>query len=271
MTIAAIPARASKPRDAPRSAEAGSAMALPEHLREARVRATRAAAALLIGLAVGFVFSDQILDVLRSPVEQLAASRSASLNYDTVTAAFDLKVRIALFTAVVLSSPIWLTELLAFIAPGLTRREKKYTFGFTAAAIPLFVAGCVFGFLLFPRMVEVLTGIGSDHDSTILTATYYVDFVMKIVLAMGVAFVLPVFVVALNLMGAVSASTLRRSWRVIVVLIAVFSALVTPAADVLSMFLVAVPMSLLFGAAVLITYLHDRRRHPAPTEPERVE
>ncbi|AVM01131.1 twin-arginine translocase subunit TatC [Gordonia iterans] len=259
MTITATRPAESETRSGPEPVASGGAMALPEHLREARVRAVRAAAALLIGLVAGFVFADPILDVLRTPIEQLAESRSASLNYDTVTAAFDLKVRIALFTAVVLSSPVWLTELLAFVSPGLTRREKRYTFGFAAAAVPLFGAGCVFGFLLFPRMVEVLTGIGSEHDSTILTAGYYVDFVMKIVLAMGIAFVLPVFVVALNLMGVVSAATLRRSWRVIVVLIAVFSALVTPAADVLSMFLVAVPMALLFCAAVLITHLHHRR------------
>ncbi len=234
-------------------------MPLAGHVREARRRALRAAVSLLVGMVVGFVLSDQILDVLRTPVEELARSRQASLNYDTVTGAFDLELKIALFTGVIVSSPVWLRELFAYVTPGLTRREKKYVLGFSAAAAPLFAAGCVFGFLIFPRMVSVLAGFSSDQDSTILNASYYVDFVMKIVLATGIAFVLPALLVMLNCLGILSAHTLRGSWRVIVVVIALFSALVTPAADVLSMFSVALPMSALFGAALAITALHDRR------------
>ncbi|USI90163.1 twin-arginine translocase subunit TatC [Rhodococcus pyridinivorans] len=234
-------------------------MPLADHLNEARRRGLRAAVALLVGVIAGFVFADQILDVLRAPIEELARSRQASLNYDTVTGAFDVELKIALFTGIIVSSPVWLRELFAYITPGLTRREKTYTIGFSAAAAPLFAAGCTFGFLLFPRMVSVLTGFSSDQDSTLLNASYYVDFVMKIVLATGVAFVLPAVLVMLNCLGIVSAHALRRSWRLIVVVITLFSALVTPAADVLSMFLVAVPMSALFGAALLITGLHDRR------------
>ncbi|WP_328811539.1 twin-arginine translocase subunit TatC [Rhodococcus sp. NBC_00294] len=234
-------------------------MPLAGHVSEARRRATRAAVSLVVGVILGFVLSDQILDVLRTPVEELAQSRQASLNYDTVTGAFDLQMRIGLFSGIILSSPVWLRELFAYLTPGLTAREKKYVLGFTAAAVPLFAAGCAFGFLIFPRMVTVLASFSSDQDSTILDASYYVDFVMKIVLATGVAFVLPVLLVMLNCLGVLSAHRLRSSWRIIVVVIALFSALVTPAADVLSMFLVALPMSALFGAAVAITTVHDRR------------
>jgi sec-independent protein translocase protein TatC len=234
-------------------------MPLAGHLREARRRATRAAVSLLVGVVIGFLLTDQILDILRAPVEELAQSRSASLNYDTVTGAFDLELRIALFSGVIVSSPVWLRELFAYLTPGMTRREKKYVLGFSAAAAPLFVAGCAFGFLIFPRMVSVLAGFSSDQDSTILNASYYVDFVMKIVLATGIAFVLPALLVMLNCLGIVSAHKLRNSWRIIVVVIALFSALVTPAADVMSMFIVALPMAVLFGAAVAITTVHDRR------------
>ncbi|RRQ28003.1 twin-arginine translocase subunit TatC [Rhodococcus sp. Eu-32] len=234
-------------------------MPIAGHLREARRRATRAAVSLLVGVVLGFLLTVQILDILRAPVEELAQSRQASLNYDTVTGAFDLELRIALFTGVIVSSPVWLRELFAFLTPGLTRREKKYVLGFSAAAAPLFAAGCVFGFLIFPRMVSVLAGFSSDQDSTILNASYYVDFVMKIVLATGIAFVLPALLVMLNCLGIVPAHKLRSSWRIIVVVIALFSALVTPAADVMSMFIVALPMAVLFGAAVAITTLHDKR------------
>lgn len=247
-------------------------MPLTGHLREARRRSVRAAAALVVGVSVGFLVADPILEVLRSPIEAIARDRAASLNYDTVTGAFDVKVRIALLSGIVLSSPVWLVELAAFALPGLTRRERRYVLGFAAAAIVLFGIGCAFGFWLFPHMVQVLTGLSSDDDSTILTAASYVDFVVKVVVATGIAFVLPVAVVMAHFLGVVSAAALRRSWRVIVVVITLFSALVTPAADVVSMFLVALPMAALFGVALIITEARERRaRRRAVTEVEATE
>lgn len=234
-------------------------MPLAGHVREARRRGLRVAVALLVAVTIGFLISNQVLGLLRQPVEELASMREASLNYDTVTGAFDLRLRIALITGVVLSSPVWLLELFLFITPGLNPRERRYTVGFLSAALPLFVAGCTFGLLVLPHVVSTLTGFSSPDDSTILTASYYVDFALKLVLAVGIAFVMPVFVVILNLMGVLPAATMRRSWRTVVVVITLFSALVTPAADVLSMFLVAVPMSAIFAAALLVATLHDRR------------
>lgn len=252
-----------------REAPAKGTMPLAGHLREARGRSTRAVAALLAATVVGYLLSGQVLDVLRAPIEDLATTRQASLNYDTVTAAFDLRLKIAIVTGVVLSSPVWLGQLFAFVTPGLTRRERRWTTGFLVVAVPLFVAGCLFGFWIFPHMVRVLTGFSGPEDSTILTASYYVDFVLHVVLATGVAFVLPVFLVALNVLGLLPASTLRRSWRVIVVVITLFSALVTPAADVMSMFFVAAPMAVLFGAAVAVTHVHDRRVEQRAGRPAR--
>ncbi|GAB3073718.1 twin-arginine translocase subunit TatC [Nocardioides zeae] len=243
---------------APESPPRGE-MPLADHLREARRRTVRAAAALVVGVVVGYLLSDHVLDVLRAPIEELGESRQASLNYDTVTAAFDLKLKIAIFSGIVLSSPVWFLELVAFVTPGLTGRERRAATGFLLAAVPLFAGGCAFGFWLFPHMVRVLAGFSSTEDTTILTASYYVDFVLRVVLATGIAFVLPVFLVALNLLGVLPARTLLRGWRAIVVVIVLFSALVTPAADVMSMFFVAAPMSVLFGAALVVTQVHDRR------------
>lgn len=241
------------------TAPARDGMPLSSHLREARTRSLRAVAALLVGVVAGYLLSDQILEVVRAPITALAESRDASLNYDSITGAFDLRLKIALFAGVALSSPVWMYELLAFLAPGLNTREKRYTFGFLAASVPLFVGGCLTGLLLFPHVVELLASFASTEDSTLLQASYYVDFILKIVLATGIAFVLPVFVVMLNLLGVVSARAIAKSWRVVVVAIVLFSAIVTPAADVLSMFLIAVPMTTLFLVALLISWLHDRR------------
>ena len=242
------------------STAAGVMLPLSALLREAGSRAVRAAVALLIGTVVGYFTSDLVMDVLRAPITDLAASRSASLNYDSVTGAFDLQLRIAVYSGIILSSPVWLGEIFGFLTPGLTAKEKKYTFGFLGAALPLFVVGCLTGLYVFPRMVEVLTSFASSEDSTILQASYYFDFVFKIVIATGIAFVLPVFLVVLNFIGLLSARSIAKAWRVSIVGIVVFAALVTPAADVLSMFFVAAPMVLLFLAALAIAWLHDRAR-----------
>lgn len=254
MTATAIASTTATATAPPRAAQ----MPLAEHAREARTRLVRVAAAFVVAAVVGYLLSDQVLDVLRAPIVEIAASQDASLNYDSVTAAFDLKLQIALYAAVVLSSPAWLYEGLAYLSPGLTRREKKYTFGFLFAALPLFAAGCTAGVLLFPHMVQLLAGFASSEDSTLLVASDYVDFVLKVVLSTGLAFTLPVFMVLANFLGLVSAHTLARGWRVCVVVIILFSALVTPAADVLSMFLVALPMTALFFTAFIITHLRDR-------------
>ena len=234
-------------------------MPIAAHLTEARTRGLRAAMALLIAIVVGFALSDPILDILRQPIETLAEQRDASMNYDSITGAFDLKLRIALFSGIVLSSPAWIFEIFAFAAPGLTKREKRYTYGFAFAGLALFLVGCVTAFFFFPHMVELLAGFASAEDSTILVASTYVDFVMKIVAATGIAFVLPVLIVLLNVVGVLPAATIRRSWRVSLVAIIAFSAMVTPSADVLSMFLIAVPMAALYAAAAVISAFHDRR------------
>lgn len=234
------------------------AMPVAAHLREATRRAVRAAVAIVVGALAGWFLFEPVMALVRAPIVQIAAERDASLNFDSVTGAFDLHLRVALVAGLVLASPAWLYELFAFVLPGLTRRERRYVLGSVAAAAPLFVAGCLTGLTLFPHMVSVLAGFASSEDSTILDASAYIDFVLKIVVATGIAFVLPVVLVVLNAAGILPARTLARSWRYVLVGIVLFSALATPSADVLSMVLVAVPMTALFAAALVVAALHDR-------------
>lgn len=265
MTVTAAPTAAAS------RLEAAARMSVAAHLDEARRRAVRAAVAIAIGALAGWFLYDPLMELVRSPIAQIAAERNASLNFDSVTGAFDLRLRVALVAGFVLASPVWLYHLFAFVLPGLTRRERRYVLGSVGAAAPLFAAGCATGLLLFPHMVSVLTAFASNEDSTILDAGTYIDFVLKIVVATGIAFVLPVVLVVLNLAGILSARTLARSWRYVVVGIVLFSALATPSADVMSMFFVALPMTALFAAALAVAAVHDRAlaragRHPLVEE-----
>ena len=185
--------------------------------------------------------------------------RLAELNYDNITGAFDLRIRIAITIGVVLSSPVWLYQIWAFLVPALSRKELKFGLGFFFSAVPLFLAGCAAGALVVPHIVALLTSFAPSGSSSFIQASDYFDFIQKLVLAIGIAFVLPVFLVLLNFVGVLSARTIIRSWRTALIAIVVFAGLATPSADVVSMFLLAIPMVLLYLAAAGIAHLHDRR------------
>lgn len=235
-------------------------MSLTRHLLELRKRLFRAALGLVVGAATGWFLSGYVMDFLREPVTLIASgqNRAASLNFGDVTGAFDLKLQIALTVGVVISSPIWLYQIFAFLTPGLTSKEKRYTFGFFFTAVPLFLAGCASGWFVVPHVVALLTGFATSQDAAFIDARPYYDFVLKLVLAIGIAFVLPVFVVMLNFVGVLSAATILRAWRIAILLIALFTAIATPAADVVSMFMLAVPMVVLYFMAAGVAALHDR-------------
>lgn len=236
-------------------------MPLGAHLVELRRRLFLAALSIMVGMVAGWFLSDLVLSALRLPIGDLAVAqdRVASLNFTDVSSAFDLRVQIAFTVGVVVASPFWLYQLWAFIVPGMKRREKQYAVGFAMAAIPLFLAGCAAGWFVLPHMVVLLTGFAPQDTTAIISARTYYDFVLKLMLAIGVAFILPVFLVLLNFAGVISARAILKSWRIAILAITIFTAIATPAADVVSMFLLAIPMVLLYFAAAAIATVHDRR------------
>lgn len=233
-------------------------MSLGQHLVELRKRLFRAALAIFVAGVIGFFLSSFVLDILRQPISEIARSRNASLNFDSLSGAFDLRMQIAIYLGILISSPVWLYQIFAYITPALTLKEKRYTFGFFFSAVPLFLGGAAAGFYIFPHIVEVLASFAPEQDTSIFQAKYYFDFALKLVLAVGIAFVLPVFLVLLNFMGVLSGRTILKSWRIAILAITLFCATATPSADIFSMFLLAIPMVLLYFVAVAIAFWHDR-------------
>lgn len=236
-------------------------MSLGEHLVEFRRRLFMSAAAIALGSVGGFLVADWVWSALSAPLDIVAASsdRLAQINYTSISEAFDTKLAIAVTVGIVVTSPIWLWQIWAFVTPALVRREKAYILGFLGSAVPLFLAGCAAGWWVFPHVVELMTGFAPEGTTTLLTARYYLDFSIKFILAIGIGFVLPVFLVLLNFTRLLSARSIIKGWRWAIVLITTFTALATPAADVVSMFLLAIPMVVLYYVAALIAFLHDRR------------
>lgn len=235
-------------------------MSLGEHLVELRKRLIIAALGLALGLVGGFFLVDPVWNMLRKPVNDLReAGREASLTYAAITEGFDLRIQIALFIAVIITAPIWLYQIWAFLAPGLTRKEKLYGVGFLLTAVPLFLAGVFAAWMVLPNIVRLMSTFQPPEDAFFLNARLYVDFAVKLLLAVGVGFVMPVVLVMLNFVGILRGKTILKSWRVAILIIVLFAALATPAVDLWSMFLLAAPMVVLYFIAVGIALLHDRR------------
>jgi sec-independent protein translocase protein TatC len=260
--VVAVGGRVPRERVPRKKRPADGRMSLGSHLVELRKRLFLAALSIVVGMIVGWFLSDLVLEALRIPIEELSEQqgRTASLNFTDISSAFDLRIQIAFTVGVVVSSPFWLYQVWAFAVPGLKRREKQYAVGFVLSAVPLFLAGCAAGWFVTPHTVVLLTSFAPQDTTALISARTYYDFVLKLVLAIGIAFVLPVFVVLLNFAGVLSAKAILKSWRVAILVITIFTAIATPAADVMSMFLLAVPMVLLYFGAAGIALVNDRRR-----------
>ncbi|WP_179435473.1 twin-arginine translocase subunit TatC [Microbacterium pseudoresistens] len=238
-------------------------MSLAGHLIELRKRLVISAAALVVGMIIAFIVADPVIHFITEPIRIVIDKRGddfAALNFGSVTSAFDLRMRIAFSIGIFLAAPIWLWQIWAFIMPGLTKKEIKYTIAFVAAAIPLFFGGCYVGLVVTPHVIELMWGFTPEGGVNFYSAKEYYDFVFKLMIVIGVSFVLPVFLVALNVAGVMSGRTIIRGWRVAVLIATVFAALATPAADVVSMLMLAGILIVLFFAAAGLSMLFDRRK-----------
>lgn len=238
-------------------------MSLGAHLVELRKRLMIAAAALVVGMVIAFIVTDPIIKFIAEPIASIAEKRGddfGAMNFSSVTGPFDLRLRMSFAIGIFLSAPMWLWQIWAFIMPGLTRKEVRYTVGFVAAAVPLFFAGCWVGLSIMPHIVELMWTFTPEGAVNLYEAQYYYDFTFKLMLAVGIAFVLPVVLVALNFAGIMSGKAIIKGWRVAVLVATLFSAIATPAADVMSMLFLGGVLVLMYLAAAGLTLILDRRR-----------
>lgn len=236
-------------------------MSLLDHLRELRRRAMWIAVGLLVGMGVGWWRADWAMRKLTAPLDDIAASAGLEVHktFTEVGAPLDLKLRVAFFLSVLLTSPWWILQIGAFLTPGLTRREKRTVLGLAGSAIPLFLGGVVFAWWAIPSLLRLFLGAAPSGFGLYLEASQYLIFTTQVILTFGVMFVFPLFMVALTLPQVVRGKTWAKGWRWAVVLISAVAALVTPTPDVLSMLLVAAPMIVLYLVGVVVCLLLDRR------------
>jgi sec-independent protein translocase protein TatC len=255
-------------------------MTLMEHLYELRRRLGYAALAVLLGGILGFLWFNLRVGPIPSlgqlmndpycalPTNQRAsfAGHGCALLQTEPFESFKIRLKVGIAAGLVLTSPLWLYQIWAFITPGLYRKERKFAFIFVTAAVVLFAGGAVMAYVVLPEALKVLSGIGGSNFVTALAATAYVSFMLNLLLIFGVSFELPLLVVMLNRVGILKYEKLRVWRRGMIFGLFVFAAFATPGQDPISMCALAGGLTLLLEVAVQISRVHDRRKYQ-----ERVE
>ena len=220
------------------------------HLLELRTRLLRGVVGLLLVLACLLPFANKLYALLAQPLLD-KLPKGGQLIATQVASPFFAPMKLAFFVALVVAMPWLLYQAWAFVAPGLYRREKRLAFPLLSSALLLFYAGCAFAyFLVLPTVFGFLARVTPDGVAMMTDISSYLDFVLVLVLAFGLAFELPVALVILVLLGWVTPSQLREGRGYAVVGIFVIAAVVTPP-DVISQLMLAIPMCLLYEAGIL--------------------
>lgn len=224
-------------------------MGFLEHLEELRKRLIVCVIAVFTAAMGCYYFWRPLLRLVRRPL----AGMKLKLHYFWVMEPFIGRFRIAIFAGVFIAFPIILYEFLAFVAPAMKSKEKRFVFPMIVLMIILFACGVIFGYYyLFPVSIKWLFGQSEGLLVPTLTFDGYVNFMGLFLLAMGVGFETPIVILFLIKLGAVKPQTLRKNWRVAYVVILTIAAIITPDWSPITMFVMAIPMIILYELSLLL-------------------
>jgi len=269
-----------------RQANPDGRMPLFDHLRELRNRVVKVALAILAGAAVSWAFYQRLWDFIQRPYCQAVSyckpnTFGHALILNGVMDGFYLHIKVAVIAGTILTSPIWLYQIWAFVAPGLYSREKRWTYAFLGTAVPLFGLGCFFAFLAMSRGLKFFISM-SGGLTNLFTADTYIGYWIAMIVGFGLCFEVPLFLVILNLARIVTHERFKKWRRLIIFLVFVFAGIASPSPDLLTMLLLGGIVVVLVEVAEVLIYLNDKRyarNHPdlyedladdelAPLEPQ---
>lgn len=236
-------------------------LSLSQHLQELRRRLLICVVALVLGTMIAFAFWEQAVDVLKRPAQSLNEGEGVRLITTQVTEALATSFKISLSGGLVLAFPVILYQVMRFVAPGLTGREKRLLFLFIPAAMLAFAGGVAFAyFVLTPQALPFLLTFGDEVAEPLVRISSLVDVMLRLLFWMGIVFQTPLIMYMLAQLGIVNAgvfSRFRRFWLVIAFILA---AIITPTVDPVNQTLVALPLLVLYEVGILLAKLAGRRR-----------
>lgn len=225
------------------------------HLAELRTRLLRSVIAVAITTILSFIFYRQIFDILLFPAQGI------QLQAIELTEIIGTVMRVGLVSGIILAMPYLTYEVIMFVSPALTRREKRYVYLILPWTALMFVAGVLFGyFLMIPPMIKFLLTFGSDIATPQIRIGNYVSIVTRLLLLTGLVFEMPVVITFLARMGIVKVKWLAGKRRAAIIIAFVVAAIVTPTVDPINQAIVAAPIIILYEMSVWLAKLVQRQR-----------
>jgi sec-independent protein translocase protein TatC len=244
-------------------------MSLIDHIRELRNRMVKICIALVAGTAIGLipVVFNRAWGFIERPF--CAATINGhhgchrlgdQLVLQGIFDPFMLRVEVAFFFGLILTSPIWLYQLWAFVAPGLYHREKRWTYMFVGTAVPLFLGGALIAYFAMSRGLAYLLHLTPGGVINLPPVSTYLSYFVAMLLGFGLAFELPLLLLMLNVAGVLKHEFIRKWRRYMIFGVFLFAGIASPSPDPVTMLLLAVPCLVLVEVSELIIWANDRRR-----------
>jgi sec-independent protein translocase protein TatC len=225
------------------------------HLEELRRRIIVGIIAIAIGIIISFAFAEQLFAILIKP------AGGVSLIFVEVTEMLSTYMQVCLIGGIILAMPVLVYELIAFVTPALTPKERKYVWIVLPFIIIMFAGGVLFGyFVLIPPAMQFLLNFGADIATPQIRIGNYISLISRLLLAVGLVFETPVVTTFLAKLGILSWRWLANQWKWAVILAFVLGALITPTLDPVNQTLVALPLIVLYLLSILLAWLVQKRK-----------
>lgn len=250
-------------------------MSLVEHLQELRSRVIIAMFAIAIGTMIGFIWYQVSIpgipslgEILRGPYCRVSPELRADLTGDgecrlIATAPFEmfmLRLKVGALAGIVFSSPVWLWQIWAFVAPGMMKNERRVSIAFISVAVLLFVLGALIAYWVIAFGLELFLGLGRDVQITALSGALYFKFLLTSLIIFGISFEVPLFVVALNMFGLLQYEAVKGKRRFVIMTLFVIAAVITPGQDIVGMTVLGGSLSFLVELSFQFMRWNDKRR-----------
>ena len=246
-------------------------MPLVEHVKELRRRLTWCLLALGIGITLTFIYWEPVYSVLREPYCRIDPPQGCKLYAYGIFDQFNTKLRVALIGGTVLTAPVWLYQLGAFITPALHKRERRYAAGFLAAALVLFASGVVVAYYSLSFGLHVLLSAAGGNVQVQPALKDYLSFLTLILVLFGLAFEFPVVIVFLNVVGVLSADRMRAWRRGMFFGILAAAAILTPSTDPFQFLALGIPLYIMYEVCIIIARVRERAGRRRQARKARVE
>lgn len=244
--------------------EPGARMSFFEHLVELRKRIINSLLAIGAGMILGFAVSNHVITFVVQPM--LTALRAHHLEdrlyYPSPATPITLYINLGLYIGIVVAMPFVLYQIWLFVAPGLYKHERRAVLGFVVSSMLLFLCGMAFGYyIMLPQVLNFLIGFANYMPlRPLISINEYFDFILLVLVGLGVIFELPVLIFILSLFGIVTPKFLLKNFRYAMLIITIVAAIVTPTPDATTMLIFMAPMILLYFVGVFVSYMVLRRK-----------